>query len=333
MAQYDGVTLPEEYTIRHARDQDAQDFVRLIEACDQSFGIESGGFTEVDVREGWSDLDMEQDTWCVISPDGALAAYGEVSDRGSGKLVADGYVHPAHRGKGLGTAIVRLMEARARELAPNTPGGAEVSLGNGVLLLDQAGRDILDAEGYSVARVFWEMRITLTEEPAAPTLPAGLRLRGFIPGQDDRAVFETIESAFADHWEHTPHEFDEWHSRLERPDFDPALWLVVEAQDGTIPAALLGWMRSDHGWISTIGTRREWRGKGLASALLRASFGVFWRRGERVVALGVDSQNPTGATRVYEAAGMRAASSAVVYKKTLRPGVDLATLPSNPSQG
>lgn len=325
MVQYDGVSLPEEYTIRHARDQDAQDILRLIEACDHSFGIESGGFTEVDIRDGWSNLDMERDTWCVIASDGELAAYGEVTDHGSGKLAADGYVHPDHRDKGLGTAIVRLMEARACELAPNAPDDSEVSLGNGVLLLDVAGRAILEREGYTVARVFWEMRIELSEEPAEPTLPAGLRLRGFVPGQDDRAVFETIETAFADHWEHVPREFDEWRTRLERPDFDPSLWLLVETEDGTIPAALLGWLRSDHGWISTVGTLREWRGKGLASALLKAAFCVYWRRGVRVVALGVDSQNPTGATHVYEAAGMRAASSAVVFKKVLRPGVDLAS--------
>ena len=52
----------------------------------------------------------------------------------------------------------------------------------------------------------------------------------------------------------------------------------------------------------------------------------------RVVALGVDAQSPTGATRVYEAAGMRADSSAVIFEKILRPGVDLATTGAQPVQ-
>jgi mycothiol synthase len=325
MAQDNSVTLPEEYSVRHARDQDAQDILALIAACDHAFEVEMSGYTEVDIREGWSDLDIERDTWAFIAPDGSLAAYGEVSDHGSGKLVADGYVHPDHLGKGLGTTLARWMEARARELVDHAPEGAQVTLSNGLLFVDQAGRDLLERDGYQLARTFWEMRIALAEEPAEPTLPTGLRLRAFVPGQDERAVFDTVEAAFADHWEHVPRDFDEWLARTKRPDFDPALWLLIEAEDGSIPAVTLGWPRADHGWISTVATRRVWRGKGLAGALLRASFRAFWQKDMRVVALGVDAQNPTGATRVYEAAGMRVATSAVIYQKVLRAGVDLAS--------
>ena len=325
MAPADNITLPERYSVRHARDQDARDIVALIDACDQSFGIASSGYSDVDIREGWGNLDIERDTWVIVAPDDSLAAYGEVTDQGSGKLIADGYVHPEHRGKGLGTTLARRMEARARELVENAPAHAQVKLSNGVLLLDQAARDLLEREGYTIGRVFWEMRITLTEEPAAPELPDGLRLRAFTPGQDERAVFDTTQAAFADHWEHTPHQFEDWMHHTRRPDFDPSLWLLVETADGAIPAVSLGSMRADHGWINTVATRREWRKRGLASALLRASFRAFWEHGMRVVALGVDSQNPTGATHVYEAAGMRAASSAVIFQKVLRPGKDLAT--------
>jgi GNAT superfamily N-acetyltransferase len=207
------------------------------------------------------------------------------------------------------------------------PEGAQVELTNSVLMVDAAARALLEREGFSLCRVFHEMRVTLTEPPTVPALPTGLRLRAFVPGQDERAVFDTIEAAFADHWNHAPRQYDEWLARKQREGVNPALWLLVEAEDGSIPAVSLGSMREDHGYISIVGTLRAWRGKGLASALLKASFGAFWERGMRTVALGVDSQNPTGATRVYEAAGMRAVVSATIYQKILRPGVDLAQKP------
>jgi len=71
--------------------------------------------------------------------------------------------------------------------------------------------------------------------------------------------------------------------------------------------------------------RRPWRRKGLGLALLLHSFGEFYRRGRRRVGLGVDAQSLTGATRLYEKAGMRVARVYNTYEKELRPGVDLST--------
>ena len=74
------------------------------------------------------------------------------------------------------------------------------------------------------------------------------------------------------------------------------------------------------GWIGTIGVRRSWRKKGLGLALLKYSFGEFYKRGTTTIGLGVDASNPTGATRLYQRAGMCAASEFVTYEKELRPG-------------
>ncbi len=323
-----GDSLPEEYTFRYARDQDAEAVITLMDAFEAAFGAPHTGFSADDVRASWADLDMARDTWVVVAPDDTLAAYGEVNNFGAGKLVSDGYIHPSHRDKGIGTWLVRRMEGRARELVDAAPEGAQVELTNGVLMVDTAARTLLEREGFSLCRVFHEMRITMSEPPTVPAPPAGVRLRNFVPGQDERAVFDTVESAFADHWNHPPLQFDEWLTRKTRQGIDPALWLLAEAEDGSIPAVSLGSMREDHGFINTVATLRAWRGKGLASTLLAASFRAFWERGMRTVALGVDAQSPTGATRLYEAAGMRPAVSATVYQKILRPGVDLATVPN-----
>ena len=56
---------------------------------------------------------------------------------------------------------------------------------------------------------------------------------------------------------------------------------------------------------------------GIGLALLQTAFEEFRRRGRVRAGLGVDAQNPTGATRLYERAGMRVAWEAVIYQKDL----------------
>jgi ribosomal protein S18 acetylase RimI-like enzyme len=60
-------------------------------------------------------------------------------------------------------------------------------------------------------------------------------------------------------------------------------------------------------------------------ALLQHSFAEFWRRGMRTIGLGVDAANPTGATRLYQRAGMQVAAEYVLYEKELRPGAEPVT--------
>jgi mycothiol synthase len=78
-------------------------------------------------------------------------------------------------------------------------------------------------------------------------------------------------------------------------------------------------MNGDMGFIDELSVRRPWRRLGVGMALLRAIFAAFYRRGVTTVGLGVDAANLTGATRLYERAGMRVYSEWDVYEKTLRP--------------
>ena len=71
------------------------------------------------------------------------------------------------------------------------------------------------------------------------------------------------------------------------------------------------------GWIAQVAVRPRWRRRGLGLAMLYEAFARFRRRGEALAGLGVDAQNPTGATRLYERAGMRRAWAATVYEKEL----------------
>ncbi len=83
---------------------------------------------------------------------------------------------------------------------------------------------------------------------------------------------------------------------------------------------------SEMGWVGTLGVRRPWRKQGLGLALLHHSFGVFAQRGQKRVGLGVDSTSLTGATRLYERAGMSPMVERQfdLYQKVLRQGRDIS---------
>jgi ribosomal protein S18 acetylase RimI-like enzyme len=77
-------------------------------------------------------------------------------------------------------------------------------------------------------------------------------------------------------------------------------------------------LRKGIGWIGTIAVRRAWRGKGLGLALMHHTFGEFFKRGTATIGLGVDSASLTGATRLYQRAGMVVAGEFAMYEKELR---------------
>ena len=74
----------------------------------------------------------------------------------------------------------------------------------------------------------------------------------------------------------------------------------------------------DTGYVNLLGVRRPWRKQGLGEALLLHSFGVFRERGYTRATLGVDASSPTGATRLYERAGMRVYRDTVMLDRPVR---------------
>jgi mycothiol synthase len=128
-------------------------------------------------------------------------------------------------------------------------------------------------------------------------------------------------SATSSRWDYRPIERGRWRELwLDRPSFEPELWWLAE-DGGKLPAVSLNaWHWSGDptfGWIGTLCVRRSWRRRGLALALLRHSFADFKRRGATRVALGVDTENETGAVGLYERAGMRPVRRNDMYEREL----------------
>ena len=155
-----------------------------------------------------------------------------------------------------------------------------------------------------------------------PSGPTDVELRPLDVELHGPALYDAELEAFADEWEYVPLEYDEWRERVfGRSGFDPSL--VPVAWDGEQVVAFsrnYPKRNGDWGFIGTLGVRPGWRRRGLGLSLLHESFRRFRETGETTVALGVDVENPTGATRLYERAGMRVLWQADVWQKELRPG-------------
>jgi mycothiol synthase len=297
--------LPEGVRERPAREDDAEPISDLIAAADAAVQGWSDSTPE-DVRAAWHGVDLTEDTR-VVEDRGGLVAYAETVSEGR-DLVGDGFVHPAARGRGLGSWILDRAEVHARTL------GKERVL-SWCLGPDDPARRLFDSKGYSEVRRYYRMTIDLDGAPAEPDWPDGIRVATL--RDEDAAVFhETVNEAFVDEWNFVPTSFDDWRQeRMEAPGFDPKLWFLAWDGDEVAGVARCDPRRFEGGWVGALGVRKPWRRRGIGIALLHHAFQEFGRRGETHVGLGVDTQNPTGATSLYERAGMRVAYEAIAFAK------------------
>jgi mycothiol synthase len=313
------------YSVRHPVQDDVHAVQALTAASDlEEFGV-AEGYTVEEILNTWRSLDLEQDAWLVVAPTGDLAGYAYLVNQRHVRLDAVIYVHPAHFGHGIGTTLLRVAEARAREHLTLAPEGARVTLQNWISGTNAAACALLEHQGYAPQRYFHRMERALAAPLPAPVWPDGIAVRRFVRGQDERLVFDGTEEAMRDHWGHIPASFEEWSGRRFGPTFDADLWFLAEDGDHLAGVALCSQL-DRLGWVDTLAVRRSWRGRGVGMALLLHGMHEFQRRGLEKVGLSVDARNPTGATRLYERAGMHLAQLHAVYGKELRPGTDLAGL-------
>jgi mycothiol synthase len=292
--------------VRPPTEADAAAAAALVRA----FETQLAGIAEMqtaDLLDEWRELDLNSQAW-LVELDGRLAGYAALHTKRH--TFVDGYVHPEAFGRGVGSRLVDLAEAEAARRGISL-------LRNGVITADEPARELLEGRGYTVARHFYRMMIELEHPPPTPEWPAGLVVTTF----DHAAAREfhaALEETFADEWDHDPEAFEDWRERrLEAPGADPTLWFAVKEGNEIAAVLMADAERYGMGWVGAIGVREPWRRRGLGLALLQHAFTELYGRGKQVIGLGVDAENPTGATRLYERAGMHLAWSAALYEKEI----------------
>ncbi|HET9253410.1 MAG TPA: GNAT family N-acetyltransferase [Candidatus Eisenbacteria bacterium] len=302
--------LPEGYLLRRPTPDDAEAVARVMIAVD----IDESGKPDTSVQDVLDDWELprfslDRDAWIVVSGPtsarGEVVAYAWVWDRiPHVDVQGDLYVHPGHKGRGIEAVLLGILERRTAEHVASAPSGETVRLG----VFAKAGSTLaseLQGRGYDHVRTFLRMTIDLKHGyPETPVLD-GIEIRGFRRGVDELALHRTIEEAFADHYRFAPEPHEEWVSRRTgHAEFDPTLWRIAWQGDEAV-AGILPYQFEDLSWVRELGVRPRWRGLGIGRALLLETFRDFERRGRSAVSLGVDAENASGATRLYESVGMR----------------------------
>jgi GNAT superfamily N-acetyltransferase len=287
--------------------EDVTAVTRLIAAGERA-DVGTVEITRDDVHSEWArpSFDPRRDA-LLLHDGGRLVAEAEVY-RARRAQVA---VHPSHRGRGLGSALLGWTEHTA-----SAQGGSKV--GQTVADATPGASALFESRGYAPQWTSWILSIVLTDPLPAPTVPPEVAIRSFRP-EDAEAIHAVIEEAFGEWPDRDPTSLEDWAAvSIRRPAFRPELLRVaVDDRGHVVGTALCIDEGGDEGWVQQLAVRRPWRGRGLGRALLQDSFRLFRDLGRTTCGLNTDSR--TGALGLYEHIGMRVTRSYTHWAKDLRP--------------
>ncbi|EYR62507.1 GCN5 family acetyltransferase [Actinotalea ferrariae CF5-4] len=317
----DDLVLPGGWSVRPATLADLDDLHRVatrhdVAAC--GFSTTSRASVEAHVAgEG-----AAARTHAVVTdPTGRVVGWASVHDRAAGRVIVGLSVDPEvgeRQADGVGAALYTWAEREGCRLARER-GLSRTQLDAGAFAGDARKHRWLAAAGYDHVRTWWQMARTVVPaegEPGAfPDPQQGVVVRQVVgddgePSQGDlRAVHDVLETAFTDHFNYHEESFDEFVERQQQEvghAWDH--WWLVEVEDAEPVGALIGERSAggagpDGTYVAYLGVTQAARGRGVATALLRAVIADAASRGRDRVSLEVDADSPTGADRLYAAMG------------------------------
>ncbi len=319
--------MTDELVWRPLRQTDLAAWHALLVAVESADGTGENYDTD-DLAEELADpgMDFARDTLAAFDgPD--MVAYAGMRTRPAadvGGMWLDSAVHPKARGRGIGTRllawqVLRGTEAHAESRA-DLPGELHIQIHE----RNKAKRDLHAAHGFAALRWFFELHCDLAVEPPVGSPPEGIAMVPFAPEYDGR-VRAAYREAFADHWAAMLPDDVMWQQNFTGSrGFRPGLsFLALDGDE--VAGFVLGYEYDADtaakgfraAWAGQVGTRRPWRGRGVASMLLRKFLAAARDDGHQRAELSVDSASPTGAVGLYERHGFVRADTWIRYVRAL----------------
>lgn len=329
-------SLPQGFTMRPVHMDDLNAVTDMI---NDSAKLEKQHeqYTYDDMRSEWEqpNFNLAEQARVIIAPNGDIAAYLDVHTELPTRMYLWHRVHATYTGTTVSLHLLQWAEDTMRAHIHEAPQGARVVYHAGSRPNDDACEQRFAAIGMEKVRNFYHMRIDMTEAPSVPPLPEGIMVRDYRHPDDLRATLRAELDAFKDHWGYVEPDFDKEvqearHFIDSDPLFDPSLSLLaIDSTTGEIAGVVSSRIEANNdptvGYVNTLSVQRTHRGRGLGTYLLKLSFKRLYEKGKHSVTLGVDADSLTGATRLYEKAGMFVSEVHARWEKELRPGSETMT--------
>ncbi|MEO8208708.1 MAG: GNAT family N-acetyltransferase [Chloroflexota bacterium] len=275
--------------------------------------------TIASLRIEWESMAMDPATDVLVAEvDGEMVGLAHHDWRQRGARIfhhMNVAVGPAFRHRGLGRALVDWTEAA---VAASLAGGDHPAATTLPHILSAwaapstPGVDALAARmGYAIESYGMMMVRALADPIPDLALPDGLEVRPVRP-EDHRRIWDADTEAFRDHRNPAERTDADFVAAFADPDTDTSLWQVAWDGDevaGSVMNTIYPEENAQFGvrrvWLDHITVRRPWRRRGLASALISRSLRTLQQMGLEQAALGADTENLSGAVKLYESLGFR----------------------------
>jgi len=263
----------------------------------------------------------------IAEIDGRMIAYTRVTwntqEDGLTFYQTFGFLLPDWRRQGIGSAMLAWSEDRLRQVASSHDMAGPRFFQAGAADTEKGTTAMLIKSGYQPVRYELNMSRPVSDPlPEAP-MPPGLEVCPVRP-EHIRPIWDAMQEAFKDHWGYVEEGEEIYQAWQGQSIFRPDIWKV--AWDGDQVAGMVlnfidevenAEYKRLRGYTEGISVRRPWRKKGLARSLIVQSIRMFKDMGMNETALGVDSQNLSGALHLYQSVGYRQTKQFTIYRKPL----------------
>ena len=308
--------------------QEHERIAAVIQRCWDADGVDEV-ITSDDIARRFTHMQNFDPTQDVLLAEicGDLVGYARMNwlHESNGDVIFrhDGCVLPEWRRKGIGSTLLRFTKDRLKGLANHAPKEGLRLFEVFVADTESEKQALLKSAGYQPVRFFFEMVRPLDADIPEIALPEGLEIRPATPDLY-RTIFDAAEEAFQDHWGHVPATDSEYQGWTKSPEFQPERWKVAW-DNGQVAGMVLNFINDKEnerfnrkrGHTEDISVRRPWRRRGLAQSLLAQSLQMLKDEGMEEAALGVDTDNPSGALVLYENLGFQNIKLWMAYRKPM----------------